>query len=254
VNAPKPAPRRPAGCRRIFLGAALAFIILGGVAPAADNDPAAGWQRFERQVRDERISEEEGVKEIGRWKAVLERAYPAGAFEGPLFFPLRGYGPRHIGGRRGEGYKPSRYRFLGPRRRIGHPAQDIFVYDGNQDSLDDRTGAPVEVVSLTEGIVASTFSGWTPAAPPEPQNGMRGGNYIWIYHPALRLFAYYAHLADVKPTPGERVAGGETIATLGRTGTNASRERSPTHLHLMLLKAGDMSPTDPYPYLTRAKP
>jgi murein DD-endopeptidase MepM/ murein hydrolase activator NlpD len=47
------------------------------------------------------------------------------------------------------------------------------------------------------------------------------------------------------------VAGGQTIGTLGRTGANAYAERSPTHLHLMLLEASDMTPVDPYPWLKK---
>jgi len=218
---------------------------------AADADIIDGWQRFERRVREEQVSDEDGLKEIRHWGGALKRAYPSERFDGRIFFPLRGYGPKHVGGKRGEGYRPSRYRFVGPHRRIGHPAQDIFVYDGNQDSLEDRTGNPVEVLALAEGIVVSTFSEWTQASQ-EPGNGNRGGNYIWIYHPALRMFAYYAHLQDLKAALGERLAGGQVIATLGRTGTNAFAERSPTHLHLMLLQANDMTPVDSYPWLKKA--
>ena len=50
---------------------------------------------------------------------------------------------------------------------------------------------------------------------------------------------------------GERVAGGQLVATLGRTGTNAFAERSPTHLHFMLLRAKDLTPVDPYPWLKK---
>jgi hypothetical protein len=211
-----------------------------------------GWQQFERRVRDDQISYEEGLQEIRRWRGALQEAYPAERFDGRLFFPLKGYGVKHVGGKRGgEGYRPSRYEFIGPKRRIGHPAQDIFVYDGNQDSLDDRTGSPVVVLAMAEGIVVSTFSEWTPA-PHEPGNGKRGGNYLWIYHPGLRLFSYYAHLQQISVNLGDRVAGGQPIATLGRTGTNAYAERSPTHLHLMLLRVQDMAPVDPYPLLKKA--
>jgi hypothetical protein len=210
-----------------------------------------GWQQFELRVRDEQISYEEGLKEIRHWWGILQQAYPAGQFDGHIFFPLSGYGLKHVGGKRGEGYRPSRYEFVGPKRRIGHPAQDIFVYDGNQDSLDDRTGSPVEVLSLADGIVVSTFSEWAPV-PQEPGNGQRGGNYVWIYHPAFRVFAYYAHLKNITVTLGERVAGGQAIGTLGRTGINAFAERSPTHLHLMLLRAESMAPLNAYMLLEKA--
>jgi hypothetical protein len=219
-----------------------------GLLSAADTDISDGWQQFEQRVRDDQISYEDGLNEIRHWWDVLQKAHPAEGFDSRIFFPVRGYGLKHVGGRRGGGCRPGRYEFVGPKRRIGHPAQDIFVYDGNQDSLDDRTGNPVAVLALAEGIVVSTFSEWSPALQ-EPGNGKRGGNYLWIYHPALHIFAYYAHLKDITATLGDRVAGGQPIAILGRTGTNAYADRSPTHLHLMLLQANDMTPVDPYPWL-----
>jgi murein DD-endopeptidase MepM/ murein hydrolase activator NlpD len=241
--------------RLIFIFAAASLVLLvvfhsPRLDPAFSADfPAAGdWQQFERRVRDDQISYEEGLREIDRWWKWLQHAYPAREFDQRVFFPLRGYGLKHVGGKRGEGFRPSRYEFVGPKRRIGHPAQDIFVYDGNQDGLEDKTGAPIEVLSIAEGIVMSTFSEWS-SLPEEPGNGKRGGNYVWIYHPALNVFAYYAHLQEVKVDVGRRVAGGQGIATLGRTGTNAYAERSPTHLHLMLLRAEGMRPVDPFPFL-----
>lgn len=231
-----------------LLAACCLFILGPHPLSAANADIIDGWQQFERRVRDDQISYEDGLNEIRHWWDVLQKAHPAEGFDSRIFFPLRGYGLKHVGGRRGEGFRPSRYEFVGPKRRIGHPAQDIFVYDGNQDSLDDRTCNPVAVLALAEGIVVSTFSEWTPT-PQEPGNGKRGGNYLWIYHPALHVFAYYAHLKDITATLGDRVAGGQPIAILGRTGTNAYADRSPTHLHLMLLQANDMIPVDPYPWL-----
>ncbi len=227
------------------------LFVTQGYSHAEDLDLIDGWQRFERRVKDDLISYEEGLEEIRHWWKVIQQSYPAGQFDERIFFPLKGYELKHVGGRRGEGYRPSRYEFVGPKRRIGHPAQDIFVYDGNQDTLDDRTGQPVEVLALAEGIVVSTFSEWLPSTPEEPGNGKRGGNYVWILHPALRLFAYYAHLQTITAQIGERVAGGQSIATLGRTGTNAYAERSPTHLHLMLLRANDMVPVNPFPLLAQ---
>ena len=227
------------------------LLMVIGYCHAADADVIDGWQQFERLVKDDLISYEDGLKEIRQWGEVLQRAYPAVQFDGRIFFPVKGYGLKHVGGKRGEGFRPSRYEFVGPKRRIGHPAQDIFVHDGNQDSLDDRTGYPVDVLALAEGIVVSTFSEWRPSSFEDPGNGKRGGNYVWIYHPALTLLSYYAHLETVTVQLGERVAGGQPIATLGRTGTNAYAERSPTHLHLMLLRANDMTPVDPFPLLAQ---
>ncbi len=225
------------------------FACLG---PAAAEDPAQRWQAFERAVRADELSAEEGRRRIEEFRALLPAAYPRGDFDVRLFFPLQGYGLRHVGGKRGEGYRPGRYEFVGPRRRSGHPALDIFVYDGNQDRLDDRNGAPIAVLALAEGIVLSAFADWAPGLVVNG-NGLRGGNYLWLYHPALRLFSYSAHLDRLRVGTGERVAGGSVIATLGRTGTNAYAERSPTHLHFMLLRLEDMRPVNPYPLLQSAR-
>lgn len=224
-----PGPNRPAAAE-------------GGCCPACP--PVDGWQQFERRVKEDALTVEEGRAEIACWSRQLAMHYPAEKFGGAVHFPVEGYGPRQIGGRRGEAYQAKSYEFVGERRRRGHPAQDIFVHDGNQDDLDDRTGRPVNIVALADGIVLSAFCDWTPETA-TATNG-RGGNYVWIYHPGLKLFAYYAHLKDVYVNVGDRLAGGARFATLGRTGTRAYAERSPTHLHLMLLRAADMTPINPY--------
>jgi len=112
--------------------------------------------------------------------------------------------------------------------------------------MDDLTAKPVEVLALAEGIVLSTFSDWKRA---DQSREIRGGNYVWICHPALKALAYYAHLEKVFVQTGDRVQGGETIATLGRSGKSARLPRSPTHLHLMMLSFENMNPLDPFPLL-----
>lgn len=215
-------------------------------APAGIGD---GWQQFERRVRDGEIDAAAGLAAVAHWAEVLEQSYSSDGFRRRVFFPLKGYGLSAVGGRNGEGYRPAGYAFLGGNRHKGHPAQDIFVRDRDQDGLDDRTGRPVEVLALTDGVVLSTFAEW---APDEARRHIRGGNYVWIYHPALKLFSYCAHLQDVRVGAGEAVPGGAVIATLGRTGTNAYPSRSPTHLHFMLLRSRDMAPVNPYPLFTES--
>jgi murein DD-endopeptidase MepM/ murein hydrolase activator NlpD len=232
----------------LLIGLLVSFF-LPGVLLAADGDAIDGWQQFERRVRDGEISIKEGRTEITRWAEVLGNACPVEQFGREIFFPLKSYSVDAIGGKNGEGYKPAGYEFLGGNRHKGHPAHDIFIYDRNQDGLDDRTGRPAEILALADGVVLSTFIEWVPD---ENFKHIRGGNYIWIYHPGLGIFSYYAHLQDVFVEPGANVPGGGRIATLGRTGTKAYAARSPTHLHLMLLRASDMTPVDPYLSLKKA--
>ncbi len=222
-----------------------ALLALAALPAAADPSSAsADWQSFERRVRDGSLHAPEGAREIPRWHGLLVRVYPAEGFGGRVFFPLSGYGMSAVGGKNGEGYKPAGYEFLGGNRHRGHPAQDIFVHDRNRDGVDDRTGLPFEVLAMADGVVLSTFTEWSADG---PHRHVRGGNYVWVYHPGLGLFAYYAHLREVEVGVGDVVVGGARIATLGRTGVNAAPARSPTHLHLMLLRARDMTPVDPYP-------
>jgi murein DD-endopeptidase MepM/ murein hydrolase activator NlpD len=215
---------------------------------ACRSDP--GWQSFERQVRDGEISFPEGKKAIAVWAERLEREFPEAHSEVKTFFPLMGYSLEDVGGKNGNGYKPEGYRFLDGNRHQGHPAQDIFVRDRDQDGIDDLTGKPVQVLALAEGVILSTFSGW------ERTNlfcGLRGGNYVWVYHPGLKALSYYAHLGKVFVHPGDKVRGGEALATLGRSGKNASLPCSPTHLHLMILSSETMEPLNPFPFLKSSR-
>jgi murein DD-endopeptidase MepM/ murein hydrolase activator NlpD len=246
---------KPTCVRGGFTFALMWFFILlemAFLAPAFCRAPLSdpGWQRFERQVRDGEISFSEGQKAIAAWAERLEREFPKAQSQPNTFFPLKGYSIKDVGGKNGDGYKPQGYRFLDGNRHLGHPAQDIFVRDRNQDGIDDLTGKPVEVLALTEGVVVSTFSEWKGT---NPFRELRGGNYVWVYHPALKALSYYAHLGRVFVRTGDRVRGGEALATLGRSGKNASLPRSPTHLHLMILSSGTMEPLNPFPLLRSSR-
>ena len=165
-------------------------------------------------------------------------------------FPLAGYSAAAIGGRKGNGYQPAGYDYFAGNRHSGHPAHDIFIYDNNQDSRDDRTRQPVAVRALTGGVVVALSTSWNAGSP------LRGGNYVWVYAPTERSLFYYAHNATVRVALGELVRPGDILATVGRTGRNASPPRSPTHLHLMQLSFDARErprATDCYGRLCRAR-
>jgi murein DD-endopeptidase MepM/ murein hydrolase activator NlpD len=239
-----------ADVRAGFMRALITFFIFAPafLSPASSQAPPsqADWQVFERKVRDGAISYQEGEKAIAEWAERLERWFPQARFRKNTFFPLKGYSMKDVGGKNGDGYRPEGYHFLDGNRHRGHPAQDIFVKDQNQDGIDDLTAKPVEVLALAEGIVLSSFSDWKKT---DHSLEIRGGNYVWICHPALRVLSYYAHLEKVFVRTGDRVQGGETVATLGRSGKNAWLPRSPTHIHLMILSFEDMNPLNPFPLL-----
>ena len=234
----------------------ISFVLLLSLtlpSPALCQAPAphGAWHSFEGGVRDGTLSDHEAGKAVAAWALRLEKEYPHDQFGKSLFFPLKGYFVRDVGGKNGDGYKPAGYRFLDGNRHLGHPAQDIFIRDRDQDGLEDLTGRPVEVVALADGVVLSAFTDWDKEG---PFREIRGGNYVWIYHPAMKVLSYSAHLQKVFVVPEDKVEGGQPIATLGRSGTKASLARSPTHLHFMLLFSTTMEPVNAFPLLERSIP
>jgi hypothetical protein len=144
-------------------------------------------------------------------------------------FPLLGYNIQAVGGKNGNGYQAGGYSYFDGNKHIGHPAHDIFIHDSNQDDLDDATLKPVSIVAMDDGVVIAVEHTWTTTS------NLRGGKYVYIYNPATKRIFYYAHCRNILVSLGDVIDKGQLIATVGRTGLNANKRRSPTHLHLMLL-------------------
>ncbi|MDT3404433.1 M23 family metallopeptidase [Mucilaginibacter terrae] len=163
-------------------------------------------------------------------------------------FPLKGYKANAIGGVKGNGYFDKGYHFLDGNKHTAHPAHDIFITDRNQDTFDDKTLKPVEVLAVTDGVVVSCTPQW------DVGSALRGGKCIWVYHPGLNLFSYYAHNRQLFVKTGDVVKRGQKIAEVGRTGLNAYKKRSPTHLHFSAFRLvnGLPVPFNPYQNLIKA--
>lgn len=218
------------------------WLIAGFAFPLTAAPPAVEqWMSFETAVRDGKIEKAQAREELPRRMSALKKwgeTHPFGE-EHAWVFPIQGYGLSSIGGKNGNGFKPhivygaspiKGYDFFDGNRHGGHPAQDIFIRDANQDSLDDRTGLPVPAVAMIDALVIGVVADW------EPGNALRGGNVVWLYHPHSQQLHYYAHLNTLLVQPGDRVKAGQPIGTVGRTGFSAQEPRSPTHLHLMVLE------------------
>lgn len=165
-------------------------------------------------------------------------------------FPVRGYLPKYSIGGRGRGYRAKNFDLFDMDVQGSHPAHDLFIKDGDQDNLDDRMCRPVDLLSFSGGVVLATDTTW------QPGSELRGGRYIWVYDPCLNGLFYYAHNNQVNVVPGQLVKAGEKLGEIGRTGLNAHKERSPTHVHLMFLRLDSAylpQPENPLTWLQEAE-
>lgn len=192
------------------------------------------FNEFNTLLRDGRIRRNDAIPRLESLLKELQGEYhQRGGKDYPRkewVFPLAGYDQRAITGGRNKGYIASGYDYFTGNRHGGHPSFDIFIRDRNQDSIDDRSGVQVKVLSLTGGIVVAAEGEW------ENNSKLRGGKYLWIYDPANNLLVYYAHNSKLSVKLGDLVKPGDELATVGRSGLNAAKRRSPTHLHLTLLE------------------
>lgn len=165
-------------------------------------------------------------------------------------YPVKCYLPAESIGGKGLGYHSEGFDLFDMEAKGSHPAHDLFVHDKNRDNIDDRTWRPIDVLAFTSGVVLATETSW------KHNSELRGGNWIWIYDPCLDGLFYYAHNNIVHVQPGQWVNAGDKISEMGRTGFNAYKKRSPTHLHMMFLKLNEHDlpePVDPLEWLLHAR-
>jgi len=211
------------------------------------------FDELNTKVRDGEISKKDAIEEIKKLVPKIRKYFfDNGGVEYQYqkwVFPVKGYGPSAIGGTNGSGYNASGYDYFDGNRHGGHPAHDIFINDRNQDDLDDNTGEPVDVLSMSSGVVVALEKDW------DTKSNLRGGKYIWIYDTSIDALFYYAHNRKVVVNVGDIVKPGDKIAEVGRSGLNAYKKRSPTHLHFSLMPVNDgvVKPDNPYEDLINAK-
>ncbi|AMR31482.1 hypothetical protein A0256_08610 [Mucilaginibacter sp. PAMC 26640] len=199
----------------------------------------AAFNSFNNEVLKGHVSKKEAQRVIDVFIGQVTRQYKLRAAT-PIqhqrwVFPLKGYNYRATGGSNGDGYNDKGFRYIDGNKHGAHPAHDIFIIDKNQDCLDDHTLQPVDVQAVRAGIVIACTNEW------DETGNMRGGRYVWIWHPE-GFFSYYAHNRTIFVKPGDYVQQSQKIAEVGRTGFNAFKKRSPTHLHFSTFKLVDNIP------------
>lgn len=217
--------------------------------------PQTAPDRFRQllvDIRTQRLSPNEARKQFKSIIRELHFEYPADNIDSAsvqLVFPLKGRNYRDVGGR-GRGFYGRHFDLFDHSVAKSHPAHDIFIYDPDRDCIDDRTGEYADVVAVSGGMVIATENAWTEAM------DFKGGNYVWMYDFQTGGLWYYAHLRAVYVHPGQVIAAGDKLGEVGRTGFNATSNRSDTHLHLMHLAIepdGLPRPINHYQWLKKAQ-
>jgi murein DD-endopeptidase MepM/ murein hydrolase activator NlpD len=198
------------------------------------------FNELNTRIRDGEVNRNEAEVEIRQIIPLISRYYydNGGIDYGKdsWVFPVEGYSAKMKGVIVRGDYMPEGYDYFDGNRHGGHPSYDIFIRDKNYDAIDDMTGKPVNILSLTGGIVVAVEKDWNPGST------LRGGKYIWIYDPANEALIYYAHNRSIFVKPGDMVKPGDRIAGMGRTGSKANRTDIPTHLHLTFLRVAERYP------------
>jgi murein DD-endopeptidase MepM/ murein hydrolase activator NlpD len=206
-----------------------------------------------KRIRDRQVTRETARHSLqlllAEAKDIYYQADGRDSKKSEWYFPVAGIDARAITKGRRHGYIARGYDFYRGNLHNGHPSLDIFIPDRNHDCLDDRSGKSVQVLSMTSGIVVAAEENW------ETGSYLRGGRYLWVYDPGNDLLVYYAHNERLLVEAGDLVRPGDSIATVGRSGYNAAKQRSPTHLHLTVLKInrGRMTPVDVYSDIRKTK-
>ncbi|MBS1552283.1 MAG: M23 family metallopeptidase [Bacteroidetes bacterium] len=144
-------------------------------------------------------------------------------------FPLKNYSSFYYRDN-GNDYRKSGYDYFQGSNTKGHPAHDIMIPDSNKDLMDDVTLKPVDVVSMSSGVVVATDTTWNPGSL------LRGGRYVKIFDVTNSCIFYYSHLSLVSVKPGDVITEGDKIGEVGRTGRKAILKGGKTHLHVACLK------------------
>jgi murein DD-endopeptidase MepM/ murein hydrolase activator NlpD len=113
---------------------------------------------------------------------------------------------------------PVRYAEVRRRRRTHKFAVDLFAAEGSP------------VFSASPGVVVLAEGNWE-RGDPFSTSSQEGGNSVIVFDPENDRFLRYCHLGTTLVRPGEPVAAGSQIGTVGHTGANASRRGHGRHLH-----------------------
>jgi peptidoglycan LD-endopeptidase LytH len=217
----------------------ICFIFLQSIIVQAQTDSSAlrigdKWDALDKKIIFRQIDKETGAKLLEEYEKELVKYFLE---EGGRFvqrkdwvFPLRNFTlVTHRD--EGEDYKDDEFDYFQGSDTKGHPAHDIFILDNDKNLLDDSTGKPVDIVTMSSGVVVAVDTTWYVGS------YLRGGQYVKIFDPTNYKYFYYSHLSQVNVKPGQIVNAGDKIGEVGRTGRKTIMPQGKTHLHVALMKS-----------------
>lgn len=198
------------------------------------------WDALDKKIVLKQVEDiDDAVQEIKYLNAELKKLYyksgGRNVKRNDWVFPLKNW--TSISHRQnGNDYIEEKFDYFDGSNTIGHPAHDIMILDNDKDLLDDLTGKPVDIVSMSAGIVVATDTTW------KIGSLLRGGKYVKIYDVTNDKMFYYSHLSTVDVKPGDIINAGDKIGEVGRTGRKTILPEGKTHLHVALLYFDDGYP------------
>ncbi|MDQ3021150.1 MAG: M23 family metallopeptidase [Bacteroidota bacterium] len=197
------------------------------------------WNELDTEIINQTIDTDDAIDLIKEYEPLLKKYFrqQKGLFTARTdwVFPLKNFTSIRYRDY-GNDFRITGYDYFQGSNTKGHPAHDIMILDKNKDLLDDSTLNPVDVVSMSSGVVVATDTTW------KTGSLLRGGKYVKIFDVTNEGLFYYSHLSEISVKPGDVINAGDKIGEVGRTGRKAIAPEGKTHVHVAFLKSDDGYP------------
>jgi peptidoglycan LD-endopeptidase LytH len=205
----------------------------------SQNNICSKWNKLDSLITNQLIDSDDAEELMKEYEPKVKKYFRQmkGAYVSRYnwVFPLKNFTSIYYRDY-GNDYWLRSYDYFQGSESKGHPAHDIMILDVNKDLLDDSTLKPVDVVSMSSGVVVATDTTWTTGSK------LRGGKYVKIFDVTNDGIFYYSHLSEVNVKPGEVINPGDKIGEVGRTGRKAVLAEGKTHVHVSFFKSEDGYP------------
>lgn len=203
------------------------------------NNVCIKWDKLDKQIINQTIDVDDAIELMEQYEPLIKSYFKnnngVNVSRENWVFPLNNLTSFYFRDN-GNDYRVTGYDYFQGSNTKGHPAHDIMILDKNKDLLEDSTLKPVDIVSMSGGVVVATDTTWAIGSL------LRGGKYVKIFDVTNSGIFYYSHLSQVNVKPGDVVNAGDKIGEVGRTGRKAILPEGKTHVHVAYLKSEDGYP------------